>query len=174
MVRTQQTAAPLAHALGKQVEVLPGLQEINAGWYNGKPKSMAKSTYLLAPADWLNGDRQRRHPRLDQRQRVQRPVHRRGAEDLRQRPQQPGGVLARRVDHVLDAAERDRTPRTAWSDSHPLPNMGRVVINGSPIDRLDAGRLGRHPRLQVTDRRRRAEAIDRVRRWRPTMARHHV
>ena len=34
MVRTQETAAPLAHALGKPVEVLPGLREIDAGWYN--------------------------------------------------------------------------------------------------------------------------------------------
>ena len=34
MVRTQQTAAPLAHALGKRVEILPGLREIEAGKYN--------------------------------------------------------------------------------------------------------------------------------------------
>ncbi|BBN46467.1 hypothetical protein MINTM008_09600 [Mycobacterium intracellulare] len=45
MVRTQQTAAPLAAELGKQVEVLQGIQEINAGWYEGKPVSMAPSTY---------------------------------------------------------------------------------------------------------------------------------
>ena len=56
MAEAQQTAAPLASELGKQVEVLHGLQEIDAGWYNGKPESMADSTYMLAPADWLNGD----------------------------------------------------------------------------------------------------------------------
>ena len=53
MARAQQTAAPLAAELGKQVEVLQGIQEINAGWFNGKPVSMDPSTYLLAPADWL-------------------------------------------------------------------------------------------------------------------------
>lgn len=56
MARAQQTAAPLAAELGKQTEVLPGIQEINAGWYNGKPESMAKSTYLVAPANWIKGD----------------------------------------------------------------------------------------------------------------------
>ena len=56
MVRTQQTAAPLAHALGKPVEVLPGLREIDAGWYNDTSTKRADLTYLLAPADWLKGD----------------------------------------------------------------------------------------------------------------------
>ena len=67
MVRTQQTAAPLAHALGKPVEVLPGLREIVAGWYNNTSTKRADLTYLLAPTDWLNGDR-KNTSRLDQRQ----------------------------------------------------------------------------------------------------------
>ena len=62
MAEAQQTAAPLASELGKQVEVLNGLQSINAGWYNGKPETMAGSTYLLAPADWINGDLQNSIP----------------------------------------------------------------------------------------------------------------
>src|ERR1700753_3040214 len=41
MAEAQQTAGPLASELGKQVEVLNGLQSINAGWYNGKPETMA-------------------------------------------------------------------------------------------------------------------------------------
>ena len=41
MVRTQETAAPLAHALGKSVEILPGLREIDAGRYNNRrPKGL--------------------------------------------------------------------------------------------------------------------------------------
>ncbi|MBV8860410.1 MAG: histidine phosphatase family protein, partial [Mycobacterium sp.] len=77
MIRTQQTAAPLAHALGKHIQVLPGLREVDAGWYNHTPTRPACvhddqqggthhdkwldakcSPYLLAPADWLNGDLQ--------------------------------------------------------------------------------------------------------------------
>ena len=41
MVRTQQTAEPLAHALGKHVEILPGLREIDAGRYNNSPVKRA-------------------------------------------------------------------------------------------------------------------------------------
>src|SRR5262249_7688925 len=46
MAEAQQTAAPLASEVGKQVEVIHGLQSLNAGWYNGKPESMASSTYM--------------------------------------------------------------------------------------------------------------------------------
>ncbi|MDT5087542.1 MAG: hypothetical protein QOG47_249, partial [Mycobacterium sp.] len=56
MIRTQETAAPLAHALGKHVEILPGLREIDAGRYNNTPGKQADQTYLVAPALWLNGD----------------------------------------------------------------------------------------------------------------------
>ena len=44
MAEAQQTAGPLASELGKQVEVLPGLQSLNAGWFNGKPETMATTT----------------------------------------------------------------------------------------------------------------------------------
>src|SRR5271155_4301855 len=49
MVRSQQTAAPLAHALGKPVNVLPGLREIDAGWYNNTSTKEQRLTYLVAP-----------------------------------------------------------------------------------------------------------------------------
>ena len=37
LTRTQQTAAPLAAMLGMNVAVLPGLNEIDAGAFNGLP-----------------------------------------------------------------------------------------------------------------------------------------
>jgi broad specificity phosphatase PhoE len=132
MVRTQQTAAPLAAELGKQVEVLPGLQEINAGWYNGKPETMASSTYLVAPADWLNGD-----------------VHNRI----------PGSVSGNEFNNQFTAAIQKiyasghrnpvvfshlyaimywtlmnvKNPKDSLLASHPLPNVGHVVITGNPM-----------------------------------------
>ncbi|MGI9123195.1 MAG: histidine phosphatase family protein, partial [Mycobacterium sp.] len=57
MTRTQQTAEPLAQALGKQVTVLPGLNEIAAGWFEGVPVSDTSGTFLLGPEAWLKGDR---------------------------------------------------------------------------------------------------------------------
>ncbi len=56
MAEAQQTAGPLASELGKQVEILSGVQALGAGWYNGKPQSIAATTYMLAPAGWINGD----------------------------------------------------------------------------------------------------------------------
>jgi broad specificity phosphatase PhoE len=132
MVRTQQTAAPLAAELGKQVEVLPGLQEIDAGWYNGKPETMASSTYLLAPADWIKGD-----------------VHNRI----------PGSISGNEFNNQFTAAIQKiyasghrnpvvfshlyaimywtlmnvKNPKDSLLASHPLPNVGHVVITGNPM-----------------------------------------
>ena len=38
MIRTQQTAQPLADELGMQIVVLPGLREIEAGVFEGQPE----------------------------------------------------------------------------------------------------------------------------------------
>jgi broad specificity phosphatase PhoE len=131
MVRTQQTAEPLAHALGKRIEVLPGLREISAGWYNGTTTKRADLTYLLAPADWLNGD----------------------VEDAI-----PGSISGKEFnDHFTAAVQKIydsgntkpvafshqeaitywtlmnvKNPKDSLATSHPLPNLGRVVVTGSP------------------------------------------
>ncbi|OCB33211.1 hypothetical protein A5676_03915 [Mycobacterium malmoense] len=56
LTRTQQTAAPLAAALGMNVQALPGLNEIDAGAFNGQPQfSLAGLAYLLGPVAWLLG-----------------------------------------------------------------------------------------------------------------------
>ena len=132
MARAQQTAAPLANELGKQVEVLQGVQEINAGWFQGKPTSMDPSTYLLAPADWLIGD-------------VQDSI--------------PGSVNGKEfndrftaaVQKVYDSGHRNpvvfshlfaieywtllntKNAKDSLATTHPLPNVGRVVITGNPM-----------------------------------------
>ena len=49
----------LAAELGKQVEVLQGLQELSTGWFDGKPEALAAVTYLLSLRDWLDSDMQR-------------------------------------------------------------------------------------------------------------------
>lgn len=52
MIRTQQTAMPMSAYLGLPVQVLPGLQEIEAGDYEGTPESGALGGYLKAPIAW--------------------------------------------------------------------------------------------------------------------------
>lgn len=62
MIRTQQTAQPMAAALREPVVVLAGLREIEAGDYEGLPEAEAATTYFRAPLRWLNGDRSARIP----------------------------------------------------------------------------------------------------------------
>ncbi len=57
MVRTQLTAAPLAADLGITPVVLPGLQEINAGIFEGRGGLLAGIGYAVAPASWVLGGR---------------------------------------------------------------------------------------------------------------------
>jgi broad specificity phosphatase PhoE len=60
MIRTQQTAAPLAQALGEPVTALPGLREIEAGTNEGQLQATAPR--YPAPGVWLRGDRAARIP----------------------------------------------------------------------------------------------------------------
>jgi ribonuclease H / adenosylcobalamin/alpha-ribazole phosphatase len=56
LIRTQKTAAPLAALLGMNAQVLPGLNEINAGAFNGLPEfSLQGLLYLLGPVAWVLG-----------------------------------------------------------------------------------------------------------------------
>jgi broad specificity phosphatase PhoE len=131
MVRTQQTAAPLAEKLGKHVEILPGLREISAGWFDGKPQSMANSTYMLAPKDWLNGDRRNGIP---------------GSMNGNQFNDQFTGAVQKIYDSrntkpvafshgaavMIWTLMNVKNPKNSLLSTHPLPNVGRVVITGSP------------------------------------------
>ncbi|MGA7054016.1 MAG: histidine phosphatase family protein [Mycobacterium sp.] len=132
MAEAQQTAGPLASELGKQVEVLDGLQSLNAGWYNGKPETMASSTYMVAPVDWINGDAQDRIP---------------GSISGKQFSDQFSGAIRKIYDsgHTKPMVFSQGTAIMVWTlmnaknvkdsllTSHPLPNVGRVVVTGNPM-----------------------------------------
>jgi broad specificity phosphatase PhoE len=131
MIRTQQTAEPLAHALGKRVDVLPGLREIEAGWYNNTPNKRADLTYLLAPADWLNGDIKDAVPGSisgeqfnDQFTAAVQKIYDSG----NSRPV----AFSHAQSIVYWTLMNVKNPKDSLATSHPLPNLGRVVITGSP------------------------------------------
>lgn len=131
MLRSQQTAAPLAQELGRQVQVLPGLREIDAGWYNDKPTSWADAAYLVAPTGWVHGDRTFAVP---------------GSIDGNQFNDDFGAAVQRIYDtgDANPVAFSHGVAIMAWTlmnaknsrdelmTEHPLPNNGRVVITGSP------------------------------------------
>jgi broad specificity phosphatase PhoE len=131
MIRTQQTAEPLAHALGKRVEILPGLGEIEAGWYNDTPTKRADLTYLLAPSDWLNGDLKDAVPGsisgTEFNDRFSAAV---------QKIYDSGNSRPVAFSHAESITYwtlmNVKNPKDSLATSHQLTNLGRVVITGSP------------------------------------------
>jgi broad specificity phosphatase PhoE len=131
MIRTSETAAPLAHELGMQVKILPGLREIDAGWYNNTPAKSANLTYLLAPADWLNGDLKDAIP---------------GSINGHQFNDEFTGAVQKIYDSgdskpvAFSHAEaimywtllNVKNPKDRLATDHPLRNTARVVITGNP------------------------------------------
>ncbi len=137
MVRTQQTAAPLAAILGEQVTVLPGLHEISAGIYEGSSEDtgLGRLGYALPPVAWTLGARSVSIP---------------GSIDP-----DGNGFEARMNDAVHMIYDSGDTNAVAFSHgatimfwtmmnvdnpdlglllSHQLDNTGVVVIQGNPDD----------------------------------------
>jgi broad specificity phosphatase PhoE len=52
----------MSQYLGLPIQVLPGLQEIEAGDYEGTPEKDATKGYLVAPIKWVQGDLSARIP----------------------------------------------------------------------------------------------------------------
>lgn len=131
MVRTQETAAPLAQALAEQVTVLPGLREIEAGSYEGSPESDAVHSFFAAPAQWLRGNRSARIP---------------GSID----GNEFNFRFSSAVQQIFDSGENNPVafshgaaimlwtlmnvhhPDPALILTQPLPNVGRVALTGNP------------------------------------------
>lgn len=135
MIRTQETAQPLATKLGQQTEVLPGLREIDAGVFEGQSEDsgLGRIGYVLAPVAWTLGARFV-------------PVL--GSTD--------GNAFDARVDDAVQTiyASGDRNavvfshgatimfwtmmnvdnPDLGLILSHPLDNTSVVVITGNPED----------------------------------------
>ncbi len=131
MARAQQTAEPLASELHKQVEVLQGVQEINAGWFEGKPVSMDPSTYLLAPADWLNGDRQDSIPgSVNGKQFNDRFTA--AVQKVYDSGHSNPVVFAHLYSIEYWTLMNVKNAKDSLRTTHPLPNTGRVVISGNP------------------------------------------
>ncbi|MEC4762411.1 histidine phosphatase family protein [Mycobacterium sherrisii] len=133
MAEAQQTAGPLAGELGKQVEILNGVQSLNAGWYNGKPESMSGATYLLAPVNWIDGDVGNSIPGSisgkqfnDQFTAAVNKIYNSG----HSKPvvfSQGAAIMTWTLMNTING-------KTSLLTSHPLPNIGRVVITGNPTN----------------------------------------
>jgi broad specificity phosphatase PhoE len=131
MVRSQQSAAPMAKALGKQVTVLPGLNEISAGWYEGVPMSDTSDTLLVGPEAWLKGDRRFGIPGSvdgDEFNNAFTAAVEKIYESGDDKPVAFSSGLAIMMWTLLNA----RNGKSSLLRDHPLPNTGQVVITGNP------------------------------------------
>jgi len=135
MIRTQETAQPLATRLHQDVLVLPGLREIDAGVFEGQSEDsgLGRIGYVLAPVAWTLGARFV-------------PVL--GSTD--------GNAFDARVDDavqtIYDSGDRNAVvfshgatimfwtmmnvdnPELGLILSHPLDNTSVVVVTGNPED----------------------------------------
>ena len=135
MIRTQETAQPLATRLHQDVVVLPGLREIDAGVFEGQSEDsgLGRIGYVLAPVAWTLGARFV-------------PVL--GSTD--------GNAFDARVDDavqtIYDSGDRNAVvfshgatimfwtmmnvdnPELGLILSHPLDNTSVVVVTGNPED----------------------------------------
>lgn len=133
MVRTQQTARPMADTLQEPVTVLPGLREIEAGVYEGRPEASAADTYFGAPQRWVQGDRDARIPgsvdgnefdaRFDQ---AVQEIYDTG--DDKPVAYSHGGAI------MLWVSMNVGNPDPHLLRTHPLDNTGTVVLKGNPTD----------------------------------------
>ena len=132
MVRTQQTAAPLAKALGEQVAVLPGLNEVSAGWFEGLPVSDTSGTFLLGPEGWLKGDRRFGIPGSvngNQFNNAFTGAVQKMYDSGEEKPVAFSSGLAIMMWTLMNARNGQRNLLT----DHPLPNASRVVLTGNPV-----------------------------------------
>jgi broad specificity phosphatase PhoE len=132
MVRTQQTAAPMAKALGEQVSVLPGLNEISAGWFDGGQVDKAAITYMVAPADWLRGDTSFSIPGsvsgTDFNGKFTEAVQR-----IYQSGDNKPVAFSSAASIMMWTLLNVRNAKNSLATDHPLPNTGRVVVTGNPV-----------------------------------------
>ncbi len=120
MVRTQLTAAPMSQYLRLPIQVLPGLQEIEAGYFEGitggrraervrtvSDRLGVPGRHRTAPSGQFN--KSTNMPGTNLNGYVFDDTGRRRAENhVRQRRSERRGVLARRHHHVLDDDEREQ------------------------------------------------------------------
>jgi broad specificity phosphatase PhoE len=133
MVRTQETATPTAQALSEAITVLPGLREIEAGQYEGTAEADIPQTYFVAPRRWLQGDRSARIPgSVDGNEfnaRFDEAIQR-----IYDSGEQNPVAFSHSAAIMLWVLMNVRNADPSLLGSKPLPNVGRVVLTGSPSD----------------------------------------
>ncbi|GGQ96857.1 hypothetical protein GCM10010216_69070 [Streptomyces flaveolus] len=130
-MRTQLTAAPLAAATRLEVQVRDGIRELSAGDLEMRGEDDAAAIYLSTAFAWAEGDTGRRMLGAEN-----------GVEALGRFDAvvtETAGTGAKTVAMVSHGAmirtwvaARAANVDVAYASSHPLGNIGVVVLSGSP------------------------------------------
>jgi broad specificity phosphatase PhoE len=137
MIRTQETAQPLANLLGKSITVLPGLHEIDAGVYEGSSQNEGwdRLGYALTPLLWTPRTPVRHHAGLDGLRRKRLPApRRRRRQDIYDSGNQNPVVFSHGATIMFWTLMNVDNPDLFLLFTHPLNNTSVVVINGNPED----------------------------------------
>jgi broad specificity phosphatase PhoE len=131
LIRTQQTAAPLAENRGHPVKVRDGIREIEAGDFEGKNDRASVHDFVSTEFAWVRGDLDRRMPGAES-----------GAETLARFDGVVAEAYAAAYASVVLVSHGSiiRTWSGARADNiddrfvrlNPLNNTGVVVLEGSP------------------------------------------
>ena len=146
LVRTQQTAAPLAAARSMEVQVRPGVREVSAGSMEMLGDEVSVRTYLETVLAWSDGDLDLRMPGGENGHEV---YGRFDAVVDEAAAAVDGGGAALVVSHgaVIRSwtAARATNVTTLHAARNALANTGVVVLAGSPTDGWTVLTWGGHP-----------------------------
>ncbi len=132
LLRAQETAAPLAKDLDKQVQVLPGLNEIAAGRFEGQSGGAALLAYFMAPAAWLKGDRNAAIPESINGNQFNNDFTT-AVQKIYDSGDKNPIAFAHSASIMLWTLMNVKNGRNNLLTDHSLPNVGRVVIQGNPV-----------------------------------------
>jgi broad specificity phosphatase PhoE len=131
LLRTQQAAAPMAKALGQQVTVLPGLNEISAGWFEGWSMKDTSGTYMLGPQNWLKGDRRFGIPGSVNGNEFNEAFTA-AVQTIYDSGQEKPIAFSSGFAIMMWTLMNARNGNPSLLTDHPLPNASRVVLTGNP------------------------------------------
>lgn len=132
MLRSQQTAEPVAKALGEQVTVLPGLNEIPAGWFEGIAMKDTSGTFMLGPESWLKGDRRFGIPGSMNGNQFN-TAFTAAVQKIYDSGQDKPIAFSSSLAIMMWTLMNSRNGKPSLLNDHPIPNVGRVVVTGNPI-----------------------------------------
>ncbi|WP_404287795.1 histidine phosphatase family protein [Glutamicibacter arilaitensis] len=132
LVRTQQTAAPLAEALGLGVAVRSGVREISAGALEMANDQQSIQTYLSVALGWADGQLKTPMPGGGPDGEAELARFDEVVEEVAASGVQTAAIFTHGAIIRVWAAARCENLDAAYSAENSVSNTGAVIVEGSP------------------------------------------